>query len=256
MSQHPFTIPDLYDLLHCGTPGDTSFYRSRCDGKQTILELACGTGRHLVSLSDVTDHVYGLELSVEMLARAQQILDQQPHTIQEKITLLQGDMRSFAIEAPCDAILIPYNSLYCLLTEEEVLQCFHHANKQLRDGGELLFDVYAVDPAWESFEQTEPELVAVIEENGYQVEIYEDRHWLPTEQRLDATYRHIIHDGQHSWSSEYTIPQRYLFREQIEQMLDATGFQVRSCWGDFDDPTWDHESPHMIINAKKLRRRP
>ena len=70
----PSYDPELYALLHRGTPGDEAFYVEHCRG-QRVLELGAGYGRLMPALADVASEYVGLERDPGMLRLATAALD-------------------------------------------------------------------------------------------------------------------------------------------------------------------------------------
>ncbi|MCK9907056.1 class I SAM-dependent methyltransferase, partial [Frankia sp. Cpl3] len=68
-----YSWAEYYDLTQSGLSGDIPFFLEmarQADGE--ILDLACGTGRISIPLAEAGHQVTGLDLSTEMLARAEQ----------------------------------------------------------------------------------------------------------------------------------------------------------------------------------------
>jgi ubiquinone/menaquinone biosynthesis C-methylase UbiE len=102
-------------------------------GAKRILEVGCGTGRWLADLHSLTPHVYGLDLSAEMLRQARKRPD--------PLLLVQGQAENLAFS---DAV---FDFVYCV-------NAIHHfddprlfvseARRLLRPGGALA--VVGMDP--------------------------------------------------------------------------------------------------------------
>jgi len=99
-----------------------------------VLEVGCGTGRNLTFLQNCvgsTGHVYGVDLSHGMLARARRLCTQQRLA---NVTLTEGDALDYVPEEPLDGALfsLSYNTMpdhYSVLT---------HVLAQLRPGAQLV----------------------------------------------------------------------------------------------------------------------
>src|SRR5689334_19038134 len=103
--------PGDYDLEHVGDTDDIDFFVSLLMRfqPQRVLELACGNGRVTLPLAQAgTAHgfeVVGLELVPEMLAAARTRREQAHPAARDRLTLVEGDMRTWASEQPFDVIL-------------------------------------------------------------------------------------------------------------------------------------------------------
>ena len=99
------------------------FHEINCN---TVLELACGTGRlaHIFLREGV--YYTGLELHSEFTKAAQKKLE----IYGDKASLICGNMCEFDLNKKFDLIFIGFNSFLHLLTDNEVENCFHCIKKQ------------------------------------------------------------------------------------------------------------------------------
>ena len=80
----------------------TAVIRSRVPDARTLLDVACGTGRHLELLSDGY-RVEGLDLDAQLLAVARERLPSVP--------LHSGDMRDFELGRRFDVVTCLFSSI-------------------------------------------------------------------------------------------------------------------------------------------------
>ena len=86
----------LYDLVHekSATSEEVAFYERQIERYGSpVLELACGSGNYLVTLSQDDVEISGLDISGEMLHGAQQRAENQ----NAETNLINADMRSFEL---------------------------------------------------------------------------------------------------------------------------------------------------------------
>ena len=102
-----------------------------------LLDLACGTGTHALIQSARGVDVIGLDLSKAMLAVAQA----KAESTGQVITWIHGDMRSFDVVKPVDAVTCLYASLNHLAHLSELKATFAHVAAHLRPGGVFIFDL-------------------------------------------------------------------------------------------------------------------
>jgi len=134
------TFAELYDELF-----DPAMYeqwldfvrRELPDQSGQLLELACGTGRLGVSLAQAGYHVTGLDLSENMLALAQEHVEEASVTL----PLLQGDMLDLSEIGTFDAVTCFADSFCYLPNVETVQKAFEQVAQHLAADGEFLFDV-------------------------------------------------------------------------------------------------------------------
>jgi trans-aconitate methyltransferase len=99
---------------------------------KSLLELACGTGAILQSLTAAYD-VAGLDVSPTMLARARKKLP--------RVSFFQADMRTFALGRQFDVILCLFDSLNHVLRFADWKRIFYRVAQHLAADGLFLFDV-------------------------------------------------------------------------------------------------------------------
>lgn len=250
--------PELYAKLHLGNPGDLEFYRERCRGAATILELGCGYGRVLDALRNRNRRlVVGLDIDRGLLALAQRRLGE---PTAGPVELVQGDMRRFAFARKFDRILIPYSAIYCLLSIADLHACLSKIAEHLNPEGLLLFDAYSADAFHreggdEKSERDEAaaasdeaDEVACIDHEGTIYHVVERSDWSREDQRLDVVYLHEPRRGGPSIAAR--LEHRYLLSEQIAPLLEAAGLQLVSLAGDYDGTRITDDSEMIVATAK------
>jgi SAM-dependent methyltransferase len=241
---------ELYALLHCGNPGDIEFYLAGCAGVAEVLELGCGSGRVLAALATAGHNVVGVDLHEGLLERAARRIADLPSA-----TLLRGDITELDLGRRFDRVIIPYNTLYCLLDDAAVAAALSGARRHLSPGGQLLLDVYAADPVepGEAVDEQAfctPQHIVTLAGTAATIDVFERSRENAAEQRLDVTYTYVIRadDGEVT-APEYTLPQRYLFEPQLRQHLYDAGFEVLRFEGDFCGSPFALEHLHMVVTA-------
>jgi SAM-dependent methyltransferase len=79
-----------------------------------------------------------VDRSPQMLAQADKRIAE---TGLQGVTLIEADMRDFALDEPADLVTCMYDSLNYLLEEADLLAAFHCAATALRSGGLYVFDM-------------------------------------------------------------------------------------------------------------------
>jgi SAM-dependent methyltransferase len=142
--EREYTAPRLYEiafdmnrkgevdfLVHC-------FRRLARRPVRRVLDIACGTGPHLVRLAERGYRMAGLDLSrknIEFLGRR---LADTGHTGD----LIVGDMTDFRLATPVDAAICMQDSQGHLLTNDQILAHLRSVARNLRRGGLYIFDRY------------------------------------------------------------------------------------------------------------------
>lgn len=102
------------------------------------LELAIGTGRVGIPLSERGVPVTGIELSEAMLAQLRRKVDE------SRLPAVVGDMATTVVPGAGDFSLVylVWNSISNLRTQAEQVQCFRNAPHHLRPGGRFVIDLW------------------------------------------------------------------------------------------------------------------
>ncbi|AUS82050.1 SAM-dependent methyltransferase [Actinoalloteichus sp. AHMU CJ021] len=134
---------EVYDLFYQGRGQDFAgeasavvrAIRERRPHASSLLDVACGTGQHLVSLKTHFDDVAGLELSPAMRDVARRKLPDVP--------INAGDMRDFDLGRSFDAVCCLTSSIAYMATVDELWLAVSAMARALVPGGVLV-----VDPGW------------------------------------------------------------------------------------------------------------
>ena len=117
----------------------TSLVRERVIDPKTLLDVACGTGKHLEHLVKQFDCT-GVDLDDEMLAIAKDRVIGVP--------IHSGDMCEFDLNAKFDAVTCLFSSIGYTKTVERMEQAIANMAKHLKSGGILLAEPWLTPEAW------------------------------------------------------------------------------------------------------------
>jgi SAM-dependent methyltransferase len=238
------TTASLYALIHRGSRGDRDFYRRACAGGARVLELGSGAGRMAIELANRGHHVTGIDIEPELLAIAR--AEAAGSDGEPRLRWLEGDMRSLSLAERFDRVVVPYNTLCCLLSNADLRRCMLAARDQLEPSGKLVFDIYRGDPD-STVDDTEEHLVR-IEHEGKCWDVFERAVASRDPMRADTRYRFAADDGE---ELVHCIEQRLIDDEEMLGALAAAGFSLESKAGGFDGEPLDDESPHLVVVARR-----
>jgi len=222
-----------------------------------VLELACGTGRVLLPIARAGIRITGLDLSPSMLAVCRGRLELEPPEIQAGVHLAEGDMRNFDFSRRFTLILIPFRSFQHLLTVEEQLACLRCCHRHLVERGRLTLDLfnpclpYLYDKRFLSVRESEPEFTL---ENG--IRIVRESRLLSRDlynQVIEMEFLYRVHhpDGREE-SKSHRFSMRYLFRYEVEHLLERAGFHVEAVYADYKKAPYGSQYPgELIVMARK-----
>jgi ubiquinone/menaquinone biosynthesis C-methylase UbiE len=133
-------ITEWYDDWLKDREDDIDYYSSVFKGfDKQVLELACGTGRLLVTIAKLGIHIDGLDASEDMLS----ILQRKTEKLDLKeIKLYNQPMENFNLSTQYDAIFVAGGSFQLLASKEDALKslsCIHHF---LSDSGFIITDIF------------------------------------------------------------------------------------------------------------------
>ncbi len=244
---------ELFALVHTGTEGDLDFYLDTCNGAERILELGCGHGRVLLPLARSGASVVGLDNDAGRLALARAAFERDRLPDTGRVRLIEADMRSFELDARFDRIIIPYNGLYALPSEQAQTACLSRARAHLAEDGLLIWDGYAIDPfhnalAPQDIDLDDDEPVDTIEWRGHAYLVFEHSTWLKDSQRIQVRYRYVPLEPTESIHEE-VVEHCYLLTTQIDALCRAAGLHLIERFGDFSGAPLEPHSEHMVCIA-------
>jgi SAM-dependent methyltransferase len=114
--------------------------RERCKDAASVLDVACGTGKHLEGL--VPDfQVEGLDLDPEMVAIARGRLP--------GVEIHEGDMASFELSKQFDAVLCLFSSIAYAPDIDALNKAIARMARHLRSGGVLIVEPWLSPEEWD-----------------------------------------------------------------------------------------------------------
>ena len=121
-----------------GTAGEVDFIERELDGsrEQRILDIGCGTGRHLLELARRGYcNLVGIDLSASMLARAREKAEQEDLAVD----FIIEDARSIDYRNEFDAVLTICEGAFSLMEKDEMdFQILQNAARALKEKGKLI----------------------------------------------------------------------------------------------------------------------
>jgi SAM-dependent methyltransferase len=244
---------ELYAQLHQGTPGDVEFYVDAMRDARHVLELGCGYGRILTALARAGHHVTGLDSDAGMITLAKKAGDALEPEAAQRITLMQGDMREFQIAQHFDRVIIPFNGIYCMMSEAAVIDCLRCAGQHLTAQGKLIFDMYAIDDFHihaDPHDSDDEEAVhPPIQWHGVLYDVYESCVWDRDQQRLDVRYRHVPQNGGETVFA--ALSHRYLLTSQLHTICAQAGLVLEELNQDFIGTPLSKDAEHMLCTARR-----
>jgi SAM-dependent methyltransferase len=249
--------PRYYDHAYRAHRKDMGFYTElakRCGGP--VLELGAGTGRVTQSLARAGIEVCAVDLSSAMLDRAGERLMRLPKAVANRVTLIEGDMRTLRLRKRFPLVIAPFNLFMHLYTRNDVERALETVRAHLSSAGVLALDVlmpdlgtlrrdpsrfYRCRPV---FDPSDGKRYAYAEAFDYD-DIEQVQRVNMFFQRLDAP--HV----------DRTVPLslRFFFPEELLALLHYNGFVVEKRFGDFEGGPLTTTSDSQVIVARTKAQR-
>ncbi|KZE50024.1 methylase [Brevibacillus parabrevis] len=245
---------DYYDLMQRGLAGDLEFYleeAKQAGGK--VLDLACGTGRIAIPLALAGIEVTGIDLSQEMLAKAQEKADAQG--VSAGLKLLQGDMRSFELGETFSLIMIPFRSFLHLLHVQEQMKALACIRKHLAPGGKLVMNVFVpkINHFYEENEKMSLRGTQMLP-SGEELSMWDYTRYDHFQQLCEVTriYERTDANGVVTERLKGRFVLRYIYPSEFHHLLRLNGLKVTKRYGTFARAPFDASSTELIVVCESV----
>ena len=229
---------DTYDALHDpGTTDDAVALLAELAGRGRTLELAIGTGRVALPLSQQGIEISGFDASPEMLAK----LKEKPGG--DRIPTSVADMASFDLGERFDFAFLIFNTIYNLTTQAEQVSCFKSVAKHLNPRGKFLVETFM--PNRETFDNHQAVRTKHVSYNHVWLEAAQHD---PVTQSISYQRIHITADG----VSLSPLPMRYIWPSEMDLMAELAGMELIERWGSWQRAPFTKDSD-MHVSVYQLK---
>ena len=245
-----------YDHYSTGLEGDVQFYIEEAQkAGSPVLELGCGTGRILIPIAESGINIVGLDRAPNMLSIARQKVSGLKVEIQRRIELIEGDMRNFSLHQRFKLIMIPYRAFLHLLTPETQRQALCCIHKHLMDDGLLIFNIF--DPRLETIAAHTGPIGAAMKkiqkfthpDTGHRVVVWDSRQYDPGRQMIEQyfIFEELDDEGKVISKTYSPITLRYIYRYEMQYLLELCGYQIEALYGDFQRGPFRHGGEQIWV---------
>ncbi len=208
-------------------------------GVTSVLDCACGTGQHLLMLSQLGYAVSGSDYSLSMLDAARGNLAK--YNIE--VPLHQCDFRYLETKhsSTFDAIVCLSTALPHLHSDEDLILALTSMKHTLYKGGLLV-----LTQGTTHFTLTLPSIEVVVNRKDFSrvfVKEHDDR--FQTIHVLD-----LFHSERRIESNQYDFVYRILLDDDYRRLLAESGYSNIEIFGDYDRTPYDEKSERLIVTAE------
>ena len=242
-----YSDPQRYDLVEqkYATGAFLDFYRRQVARYgEPVLELACGSGRLTIPLTEAGVQITGLDISEAMLSLA--VVKASERGV--NIPVVRGDIRSFHIDKVFKFIFIPAQSLTHLHKREEIEACFFCVQRRLAEEGRFLIELF--NPAITR--------LARDSDQRYRIGEYEDLYGgngrvsvsekVKYETATQISYiRWFFQNEGEEKETVLSFAMRQFFPQEIDSLLWYNGFLIEHKYGSYDEQGFSSDSPKQLI---------
>lgn len=230
---------------------DIPFYLSYANiAGSPVLDLAAGTGRVSFELARKGFDVVAVENSSAMLAVFREELAKEDTSISNRISLVETDMRNFALNQKFPLIIIPTSFGHALTTEEQLslLRCVYN---HLDDNGIFILDLF---PGGQQHEYASFEEPPVNIDGGRTVSRSGIMKTDPLKQILSLDLTFTIRDADTGTVLE-EINQKsgaaLVFKREADLLLMLTNLEHTEEFGDYSKTSYSNDSGQRILVVRR-----
>ena len=228
-----------YDLLykHKDYAAEAGYVRSLIQrhhaDAHSVLDLGCGTGRHMLLLAEAGYLVTGVDRSPEMLAVARADLSGASSERALRLAssgaapqFTHGDVRSVRTGQKFDVVVSLFHVMSYQTKNDDLRAAFLTAKEHLKPGGVFIFDCWYGPTVL-----TERPSIRVrrLEDDRYSVTRIAEPTSHPNQNTVDVNYHVLVKDKQGGALDEFseTHTMRYLFVPEVELLLESSGLRLK-----------------------------
>jgi SAM-dependent methyltransferase len=212
-----------------------------------LLDLACGTGTMAIRMAQQGFQVTGVDIIPEMIEWA----SQKAQTQGVSIDWVVADARIFHLQKRFSCIYMLGNAFQHFLSRADQEELLARVREHLHQEGCFLFCTRHPSPR-NLFEARFPEPQKYTTHDGRQYVLSEQPEYDPITQIQHYTFHeHWLTSEGLQEKRKYHGALRYVFPQEMEALLSYNGFQIRSCYGNWQQEPLTATSRSMICVCQK-----
>lgn len=237
-------IAAFYDCEHAHFEDDIQFYLHALP-PGTVLEVGSGTGRVAGKLAAAGYQVHGIEPSESMLVWARERFNDTPNP-----TFALGSLSDLPGGRRFASAILSLNTLWHITDARSQVAALRNLRRTMAPGAMLLLDVTnplsmadrgANGQVRERFRGPCGDALLVIQSAAWDDQASQLLH-------LDLTYDCVSSSGAVTRTPS-SLLLRYLYRSEVELMLELAGFQLREIFGSYEMGAFTADSDNILAVA-------
>lgn len=257
MSRKPYRAPahwyDAENDRHDVLKQDVPFFLGQLPARrQSILELACGTGRAAIPLAMAGHNVVGVDYAPEMVELAVQKRDA-AGLAERRLSLAVGDMLDLDLGRQFDWVCVFFNTFCNFTTLDLQDRVMETVARHLSPRGRFWLDVYNPDPNL----LADPHAVG---RDPYAFYVPEENRtvYFSTDVRQgdEPQLQHVIH--RYEWFDQagrrkkavHAFDMTFFYPRELQLLAERHGLAVEHQWGNYDGSPVTPDAPRIIQRCR------
>jgi SAM-dependent methyltransferase len=208
-------------------------------GRERVLDVPCGYGRHAIELARRGHQVVGVDINTAHLQRARAVAERQD----VPVAFEHGDMLDLGYRNEFDVAINMFYSFGFFETDEENFRVLRNFFAALNNSGKFLMHTDVNIPRVRSGKYKSHEVRTL--DGGGRLTI--DERFIETTRRIEGTW--TISEGASTRSKHYSV-RVYEASEFIEMCREA-GFAYCTAWGGWNGEAYSENSEEIVFVAGK-----
>lgn len=203
-------------------------------GDGRVLELAIGTGRVAVPLSEAGVDVAGIELCRPMIDQLR------TNASAEEIPVVLGDMATARASGSFSLVFLVFNGISNVLTQDRQIAVFENAARHLEPGGRFVVELWV--PGLRTLPPGQTGSVFAAQPGYLGADVFD-----PVVQHVVS--HHVTFDKDEGGSAQiFRSPHRYIWPAELDLMARIAGFNLESRHGGWsNEPFTAESSDHVSV---------
>ena len=241
--------PQLYDDIMWWKKDDINFYKNIITNYnvKSVLELFCGTGRIGLPIINQNIDYYGLDKSVKFVDLFKSKINNYNN---EKIKVC--DATHFSLNKKFDLIIIGFNSLAHLITNDDINECFNRVYSHMHSNSIFIIDIFM--PTNELTSNLNSKKVDLMDfkdstQNNKILKIYESNDYNSKTEVNTIKWEFVNENNGLEYIYEFEM--RMLFPDTLHTLLADNNLKVQNFYGNYTLSLFNEQSDKQIYICTK-----